>query len=103
MSDFLDWKGQIEAALEVDLKRSVSPAHYSSLKPEPLEVIEGWGLPFHEAQVLKYIARAGLKGGSEKILEDLHKARFYLDRRIALLTKKRDYLKTLAAPGASPL
>lgn len=65
-----------------------NPSHYSDLNPEPLDVIERWRLPFHEAQVLKYIARAGRKGGEEKRVEDLKKARVYLDRRIKQLEGK---------------
>lgn len=56
------------------------PAHYARLSPQPLDVIEAWGLPFHEAQVLKYLARAGHKGDR---LTDLRKAKFYLDRLVA--------------------
>jgi hypothetical protein len=63
------------------------PEHYAVLSPQPLDVIEAWEIPFHEAQVLKYIARAGRKGGPEKRLEDLKKARMYLNRRIAMLEK----------------
>lgn len=55
------------------------PPHYECLKPEPIDVIESWDLPFHEAQVLKYTVRWKGKGG----VEDLKKARFYLDRLIA--------------------
>lgn len=60
----------------------INPDHYSKLVPEPIEVIESWGLGFHLAQVVKYIARAGVKGGREKMAEDLKKARWYLDRLI---------------------
>lgn len=63
------------------------PEHYARLVPQPLDVIESWNLPFHEAQVLKYIARAGFKGGDEKRLEDLKKARMYLNRRIQMLSR----------------
>lgn len=66
-------------------KNPIEPEHYTRLKPEPLDVIEAWGLAFHEAQVLKYISRAGVKGGEEKRLEDLKKAAFYLNRRIKQL------------------
>lgn len=51
---------------------------YSSLNPEPIEVIEAWGLSFHEANVLKYLARWRKKGG----VEDLMKAQWYLNRLI---------------------
>jgi hypothetical protein len=64
---------------------AIEPEHYTRLKPEPLDIIESWGLAFHEAQVLKYISRAGVKGGEEKRLEDLKKAAFYLNRRIKQL------------------
>lgn len=55
------------------------PAHYA-LSPEPLDVIEAWGLPYHEANVLKYIVRWRGKNG----VEDLRKAAEYLRRLIAL-------------------
>ncbi len=60
------------------------PPHYARLSPEPIDVIESWGLTFHPAQVLKYIARAGFKDPA-KLLEDLYKARFYLNRWIRKL------------------
>jgi len=62
-----------------------APAHYVRLTPQPIDVIEAWNLPFSEAQVLKYIARAGHKGDR---LTDLRKARFYLDRVIARLERE---------------
>jgi hypothetical protein len=56
-----------------------APAHYTRLSPQPLEVIESWGMGFHAGQVVKYLARAGHKGSE---LEDLLKAQFFLDRLI---------------------
>ncbi len=56
-----------------------SPPHYARLNPEPIDIIEAWGLQFHLANVLKYIARAGHKDDE---LQDLKKARWYLDRKI---------------------
>jgi hypothetical protein len=61
------------------------PAHYTRLNPEPLDVIESWGLGWHLGNVLKYIARAGHKGSE---LEDLRKARNYLDRKIAQIERE---------------
>lgn len=61
-----------------------SPEHYTRRNPQPLEVIEAWGLDFWLGQVVKYVGRAGYKAGSTE-LEDLKKARFYLDRKIAIL------------------
>lgn len=60
------------------------PSHYASESGlEAIEVIEAF---FHGsaflANTFKYIARAGKKGGEAKRLEDLKKARWYLDREI---------------------
>ncbi len=83
-------KKSIEGEMRYDVEDAeVNPAHYKELSPEPLAVIESWGLPFHEAQVLKYLSRAGRKGGEGKRLVDLKKARTYLDRRIAQLERQK--------------
>ena len=63
------------------------PAHYvAGRRIEPLEAIEDWDLSYHLGNVVKYITRAGRKG---EALEDLRKARVYLDRYIGLLEQKR--------------
>lgn len=66
----------------------IEPDHYRTLNPEPLDVIEAWELDFHDAQVIKYLARAGRKGGEDKRLEDMMKARYYLNRKIRKLGGK---------------
>jgi hypothetical protein len=58
------------------------PEYYATMEPEPVTVIEGWGLGWHLGSVVKYVARAGRKGSA---LDDLKKARWYLDRAIARL------------------
>lgn len=59
------------------------PAHYGGDTPtEPIKVIRAWGLGFNLGNVVKYLARAGKKGSA---LEDLKKARFYLDDEIKAL------------------
>jgi len=60
----------------------ISPAHYSGLSPEPITVIESWGLGFNLGNALKYISRAGRK--TVDASEDLEKARWYLSREIEL-------------------
>jgi hypothetical protein len=57
------------------------PAHYggASNPYEAIKVIEAWQLGFNVGNAVKYIARAGKKEGSPP-LEDLLKARWYLDR-----------------------
>ena len=57
------------------------PPHYD-LGVEPIDAIEAWGLGFHLGNAVKYIARAAHKGTE---LQDLQKARWYLDRAVAKL------------------
>lgn len=54
-------------------------AHYEKVSPEPITVIEGWGLGFHLGNAIKYIARHNHKGSSK---EDLEKAVWYLQRHL---------------------
>ena len=62
------------------------PSHYTEgRKFETIEVIEDWGLGFCLGNTVKYISRAGRK--LDQILEDLKKARWYLDREIASLER----------------
>lgn len=65
------------------------PVHYGG-KDNPYEaikVIEAWKLGFCLGNTVKYIARTGKKPGADA-LEDLKKARWYLDREIERLEKK---------------
>jgi hypothetical protein len=57
------------------------PAHYGGADDpyEAIKVIEAWGLGFNLGNAIKYIARADRKGDA---IEDLRKARWYLDREI---------------------
>lgn len=55
------------------------PPHYNVGKIEAIDAIEDWKLGFHLGNVVKYVARAGHKGD---VLDDLKKARWYLDRYI---------------------
>jgi hypothetical protein len=57
------------------------PDHYGGADNpyEAIKVIEAWGLGFCLGNAVKYISRAGKKGDR---LEDLKKARWYLDREI---------------------
>lgn len=63
------------------------PDHYTRLKPEPIDVIRAWDLPWCPANALKYIARYRNKGG----VEDLKKARHYLDLEIKEMEKLPNY------------
>ena len=55
------------------------PAHYTQGGMEVIDAIEGMALPYHEGNIVKYVARWRHKGG----VQDLQKARWYLDRLIA--------------------
>jgi hypothetical protein len=55
------------------------PPHYTMGRIEVIEAIEDWRLGFCEGNVVKYVARAKHKGCE---LNDLKKARWYLDRAI---------------------
>jgi hypothetical protein len=68
----------------VDAADPINPPHYKDLSPEPIDVIEGWKLPYHLGTVIKYLARHPHKG---RPLEDLKKARWFLDRYIELLAR----------------
>ena len=62
------------------LSRQVGGSHYKDKgsSMQPWAIIDAWGLDFYGGNVLKYILRAKHKGG----LEDLQKARHYLDKMI---------------------
>jgi hypothetical protein len=61
------------------LKDPISPEHYRKGKIEPIDFIESQGMGFHEANCVKYITRYKYKNG----LEDLQKAKWYLERLIS--------------------
>jgi Protein of unknwon function (DUF3310) len=63
------------------------PAHYGGdgNQYETIKVIEAWSLGFNLGNSVKYISRAGEK---DDVVQDLEKARWYLDREIANLKAK---------------
>lgn len=66
------------------------PSHYTSGKIEVIDFIIDQNLDFCLGNVIKYVSRAGKKEEEgktifEKTIEDLKKARFYLDYKIKLL------------------
>lgn len=64
------------------------PSHYTWL-PNGLEVIDVTKhFNFVLGNALKYIMRAGRKGGADSELEDLLKARWYLNYRIEELERE---------------
>lgn len=70
------------------------PAHYGGEEYtyEAIKVIEAWNLGFHLGNTVKYISRAGKKDPS-KTVQDLEKARWYLDRLIQKLKREQQESK----------
>lgn len=64
------------------------PEHYGGGDNpyEAIKVIEAWGLGFNLGNKVKYISRAGKKDPSKNI-QDLEKAKWYLEREISNLKK----------------
>jgi hypothetical protein len=62
------------------------PLHYKTGGIETIDFIEAKGLNYHLGNVVKYITRADLKGDR---LENLRKARWYLDREVERASKAK--------------
>lgn len=75
------------------------PAHYGGGDNpyETIKVIEAWELDFCLGNAVKYISRAGKKGDT---LEDLKKARWYIERAIQQREVKLDELPRV--PSSAP-
>lgn len=58
------------------------PGHYNQARVECIEIIEDLGLGYFTGCVMKYLYRFQFKG---KPLEDLKKARWYLNKKIECL------------------
>jgi hypothetical protein len=64
-----------------------SPKYYNMGKIEAIEVIEDWNLDFNLGNVIKYVSRAPYKNDE---LQDLLKAKWYLNRKIKSLKKSKN-------------
>lgn len=76
------------------------PTHYGGADDpyEAIKVIEAWELGFCLGNSIKYISRAGKKDPT-KTIEDLKKARWYLDREIKRLEKHEQELTFGSSPS----
>jgi hypothetical protein len=74
-----------------DLTSIINPAHYTQHPSgiESIEITEHFN--FCLGNAVKYIWRSGLKGNA---LEDLHKARWYIDREIKRREKWAEAVKS---------
>jgi hypothetical protein len=63
----------------------VAGNHYQHFAIQPMEFIEKNNLSWGEGNIVKYVCRSRYKG---QLLEDLRKARHYLDMLITLAERK---------------
>lgn len=73
----------------MNIKEQINhPEHYGGEDNvyEAIKVIEAWDLGFCLGNVVKYISRAGKKDAG-KLIQDLEKAKWYLDHEIEKLKK----------------
>lgn len=62
------------------------PAHYTAGGIEVIDFLEAWDFPFHLANAIKYICRAGRKD-KNALVTDLRKAVWYINRYISYIEK----------------
>lgn len=62
-----------------------NPLYYRSGGMEAIDVIEAFNLGYTLGNAVKYIVRAGKKGSA---IDDLRKARWYIDREIGRLSQR---------------
>ena len=73
-----------------EVNKNVShPSHYNQ-GIEAIDIIESWDLNFSLGNAIKYILRSPYKG---KQIEDLEKARWYIDREINRLKDEEAHRK----------
>lgn len=76
-----------ESVIKAKTETVNHPPHYTFGRYEVIDVLEDWFVDEpHLWQVGKYIARAARKGDE---LEDLKKARWYLNRKIEKLEQQK--------------
>jgi hypothetical protein len=95
--DFIDDFGDMEALMQDDTKAldtQVGGSHYQDMAIQPIEFIQANRLFFCEGNVVKYVVRWRTKNG----LEDLKKARHYLDLLIEENTPVATEHETALAP-----
>ena len=82
----LQYEEDMEAEWVGEQEMVDHPSHYNQGKIEVIDVIEDWNLDFHLGNTVKYIGRAGYK---DDVLQELKKAKWYLERKIQLLEKEK--------------
>ena len=78
-----------------------NPSHYTKGREyEPRKVIEDWDLDFYLGNALKYISRCGRKYNA---IEDLQKAKQYIDFEIEKLEKDEPKAYAIGVNNESPV
>jgi hypothetical protein len=81
------WKHTINAPPD---DYQVGGEHYTAMPVQPWEVVDTWPpeqqLGFYRGNALKYLMRAGAKGGQDAQLEDARKAEHYCRKLVAVLS-----------------
>ena len=77
---------EVTTPIDTDVKKEMvdHPAHYNRGKYEAIDIIESLEMNFNLGNALKYLFRAGHK---DDIIQDLKKAKWYLEREIQRLSK----------------
>tara|TARA_B110000902_G_scaffold253684_1_gene316639 strand:+ start:1812 stop:2201 length:390 start_codon:yes stop_codon:yes gene_type:complete len=89
-TQFLEQVGTGQTAVSVEsvqgaLEEQVGGDHYKKFKIQPWEIVDEYDLGFYSGNVLKYLLRV-----KTNKLEDLKKARHYLDKLIEDLDEGMD-------------
>ena len=66
--------------------RQIAGSHYKAHRYETWDVIIDWNLGYLDGNAVKYLSRWRLKGG----VQDLHKARHYIDKLIEITETPKD-------------
>ena len=82
VTDFVP-TGSVPRAASSALDVQIAGNHYKKWSIQPVEYIHANNIPFLEGNVIKYVSRWRDKGG----IEDLNKARHYIDLLIELESK----------------
>ena len=82
------WKHTINSPDPDDYE--VGGAHYTAMPISPWEIVDTWPaeqqVGFYRGNALKYLMRAGAKGGEDACLEDARKAEHYCRKLVAALS-----------------
>lgn len=70
------------------------PSHYTDGKYEVIDFIESHYFPYHLGNAIKYICRAGKKDPTKEV-EDLEKAKWYLERFIQDTTEFKNTMNMI--------